>query len=192
VNSKLFEGERVRLKAMDPNQAEWYARCFHDSEFARLLGTRPAMPLSLQHAKDELAEEPKPHWFPFFFHARADDRLLGMVDLDVTWTHRNAWVGIGVGQRDDWGQGYGTEAMRLILRYSFMELNLRRVTLSVFGYNSRALRAYENVGFVLEGRQRQRIARDGQWHDILFMGILKEEWEKERFKIQDSSSKLES
>ncbi len=188
MNSELFEGEHVRLKAIDPDKAEWYARCFHDSEFARLLGTRPVTPLSLQHAKDELTEAPKPHWFPFFFHARADDRLLGMVDLEVLWTHRNAWVGIGLGQRADWGQGYGSDAMRLILRYGFMELNLRRVTLSVFGYNPRALRSYENVGFVLEGRQRQRIARDGQWHDVLFMGILKEEWETSNSPIPKAKS----
>lgn len=178
MNSNLFEGERVRLKAVDPERAEWYARCYRDSEFSRLFGTRSVWPLSLQHAKDELSEVPKPHWFPFFFHARADDRLLGLVDLDVQWTHRNAWVAIGLGQREDWGQGYGTEAMRLILRYGFMELNLRRVTLSVFGYNPRAVRSYENVGFVVEGRQRQRISRDGQWYDILFMGILKDEWEE--------------
>lgn len=188
MNTDLFEGERVRLKAVDPERAEWFARCFRDSEFARMMSTNLATPLSLQQAKDDLSEAPKPHWFPFFFHACTDDRLLGMVDLDVIWNHRNAWVGIGLGQREDWGQGYGTDAMRLIVRYGFLELNLRRVTLSVFGYNPRAIRSYENVGFVLEGRQRQRIARDGAWHDVLFMGILKEEWERQNDQIPRAKS----
>ena len=85
-------------------------------------------------------------------------------------------MGIGIGEREFWGKGYGTDAMDLILRYAFVELNLRRVSLNVFEFNQRALRSYEKAGFQLEGRQRQVMQREGRRSDILYMGILREEW----------------
>jgi len=85
-------------------------------------------------------------------------------------------VGLGIGERDFWGRGYGTDVMKLILRYAFMEINLRRVTLTVFEYNPRAIRSYEKAGFRHEGRLRKLLHRDGRRYDELFMGILREEW----------------
>ena len=67
--------------------------------------------------------------------------------------------------------------MRIILRYAFDELNLKRVTLNVFDYNPRAIRSYEKAGFKLEGRQREALHKDGQRYDILYMGILRDEWD---------------
>jgi RimJ/RimL family protein N-acetyltransferase len=66
--------------------------------------------------------------------------------------------------------------MKLVLRYAFLELNLRRVTLNVFEYNERAIRSYEKAGFRLEGSQRQAIQREGRRWDMVYMGILREEW----------------
>ena len=105
-------------------------------------------------------------------------RLIGMVDLFIDhWSHRDAWIGIGIGARADWGQGYGSDAMRLILRYAFAELNLDRVTLSVFEYNERAIHTYRKLGFREEGRQRQRLNRYGRWWDMLIMGLPREAWQ---------------
>jgi RimJ/RimL family protein N-acetyltransferase len=66
--------------------------------------------------------------------------------------------------------------MNLILQYAFTELNLRRVTLDVFEYNPRAIRSYEKAGFRHEGRLRGAILREGKRWDMLFMGILREDW----------------
>ena len=99
------------------------------------------------------------------------------MDLTVVdWGNRDAFVGIGIGEREFWGKGYGTDAMELILRYAFAELNLRRVSLTVFEFNQRAVRSYEKAGFRLEGRQRHGMQREGRRWDILFMGIMHEEW----------------
>jgi RimJ/RimL family protein N-acetyltransferase len=82
-------------------------------------------------------------------------------------------VGIGLGDRNYWGRGYGTEAMRLVVNYAFAELNLARVGLEAFAYNTRAVRSYEKVGFSLEGRQREQMRRDGRRLDVVRMGILR-------------------
>ena len=74
------------------------------------------------------------------------------------------------------GAGYGREAMELALRYAFHELNLFRVQLYVFGYNTRAINLYESIGFVREGTLRQSIHRDGVRYDTYVYGILRDEW----------------
>jgi RimJ/RimL family protein N-acetyltransferase len=67
--------------------------------------------------------------------------------------------------------------MRVMLRYAFQELNLHRVALAVFGYNERAYKSYQKVGFQVEGTLRERLRRDGQRYDMITMGILRDEWQ---------------
>jgi RimJ/RimL family protein N-acetyltransferase len=103
---------------------------------------------------------------------------IGMIDLGgFDWTARNCWVGIGIGEREYWGKGYGTEAMNLVLRYAFACLNLNRVSLTVFEYNPRAYQSYIKCGFREEGRLRQFMQREGERYDLIYMGILREAWE---------------
>jgi RimJ/RimL family protein N-acetyltransferase len=94
----------------------------------------------------------------------------------ISWSNGNSWVGIGIGEREYWGRGYGTDAMRVVLRFAFQELNLHRVSLSVFAYNERAVRSYVKAGFREEGRTRELMLREGTRHDVIEMGILREEW----------------
>ena len=104
-------------------------------------------------------------------------RLIGFLNLfGLSWTHGDTWLGIGLGDREHWGKGYGTDAVQIILRYVFTELNLRRVTLGVFAYNPRAIKSYEKAGFKVEGRLRQYISREGQRNDMIVMSLLREEW----------------
>lgn len=177
----LFKGELVRLSAFDPEEVgRAYARWNLDSEFKRLLDADAprlysAKAISKYFEKEVEDQPPAAHYFGI--RTLADDRLVGDLNLDVTgWNHRDAFVGIGLGSRADWGRGYGTEAMCLALRFAFLELGLRRVTLTVFEYNPRAVRAYEKAGFRVEGRLRQALQREGRRWDALFMGILKDEW----------------
>jgi RimJ/RimL family protein N-acetyltransferase len=70
--------------------------------------------------------------------------------------------------------------MKIILRYAFTELNLQRVSLNVFEYNPRGVRSYEKAGFSHEGRERGLLLREGKRWDVIFMGILREEWLKQK------------
>jgi RimJ/RimL family protein N-acetyltransferase len=106
----------------------------------------------------------------------AEDRYIGFFVLIVDLINSEAWVGIGIGERDFWGKGYGTDMMRLCLQYAFTELNMHRVSLGLHEYNPRALRAYEKVGFQIEGTTRKDIFREGKRTGGLWMGILREEW----------------
>jgi RimJ/RimL family protein N-acetyltransferase len=167
-----------------------FSRWSRDSEFRRLINSEAVSVTSSKGTKKWLEKELEEqsinqHWFSI--RTLTDDTLLGDIDLYIyNWPGRDAFVGLGIGEREFWGKGYGTDLMKLILRYAFSEVNLNRVTLTVFEYNPRAIRAYEKAGFRHEGRMRKLLNKEGKRWDLLFMGILREEW-MEQNDNQDSN-----
>ncbi|PWB73722.1 MAG: GNAT family N-acetyltransferase [Anaerolineales bacterium] len=185
----ILKGELVRLSAMDMEEmSKAFSFWSRDTEFRRLLDSGAAH-VSSQNAVKKWLEKGldeqsiNMHWFSI--RKLDDDRLLGDIDLYVNnWPGREAFVGLGIGEREFWGRGYGTDVMKVILRYGFTEVNLNRVTLVVFEYNPRAIRSYEKAGFRHEGRMRKVLNREGRRWDMLTMGILREEWmEQNGYKI---------
>jgi RimJ/RimL family protein N-acetyltransferase len=176
----LFTGTLVRLTAPQPDDKEALARWSNDAEYLRQLDGSPARPRAASHFdKDEKEKDRTKDWFEYHFRVRtlADDKLIGFVALEIGWNHQNAFLGIGIGEPEYRGKGYGSDALRVAISYAFRELNMYRVGLDVFSYNTRAIRAYEKAGFVREAVQRSAIYRDGQRHDVIFMSVLRPEWE---------------
>lgn len=186
---QLLKGKLVHLAAVDPEEAsKAFASWNPDSELKRLLDSGPARQSSAKSTKEWLEKELGEcgdHMFWFTIRSVEGDQLLGDITLDVAnWAARDAFVGLGIGPRDFWGKGYGTEAMQLVLEYAFLEVNLRRVTLTVFEYNPRAIRSYEKTGFRHEGRARGALFREGRRWDMLYMSILRADWmEKNDYQI---------
>lgn len=102
---------------------------------------------------------------------------IGEIRLDrVDLNDRRASLAVGIVDPGALGQGYGTEAIRLVLEYAFGHLALHRVSVRVLAYNGRAIRAYERCGFVVEGREREAAHVDDEWHDDVIMGVLEHEF----------------
>jgi RimJ/RimL family protein N-acetyltransferase len=185
---QLFEGERIRLGPIEPDKdAETESRWTHDPDYLRALAADPARPLSPAQVKkkyEDLEKELKEGKNSFYFtvRAREDDRLIGFVRLMwIEWNHGSGRLQMGIGDPKDRGQGYGSEALRLVLRYAFHELNLYRLgTAAVPAYNEGALRFFQRAGFVEEVRRRQALQRDGKRWDAVLLGILREEWASAR------------
>lgn len=182
---QLFTGERVCLDAPDPERdAAVEAQWTHDPEYLRMVGFEPPRPLSTAQVKKkyetqlkEMQEQRNAFWF--HLRLRADDRLLGFARLQwVEWTHGVARLQMGIGAAADRGQGYGTEAMQLTLRYAFHELNLYRLTAAVGGYNPRAVQFAERFGFQVEARRREALFYAGQRWDMVMLGLLRDEWKQ--------------
>jgi len=177
----IFTGKLVRLSAYDPEElSKALPRWFRNSEYFRLLSSS-MMPLPSPKSAAAWIEKEVLEFSPatYFFSIRtlADDKLIGDLSLEVVdWSGRDAFVGLGIGETEYWGQGYGTDVMSILLRFAFLEINLRRVTLTVFEYNPRAIRSYEKAGFRHEGRERKVLNKEGRRWDMLVMGILREEW----------------
>ena len=110
-------------------------------------------------------------------HVVESNRLIGTCALSqLDPDNGSALFHITIGEKDTWGRGYGTEATRLMLDHAFTELGLHRVALTVFAFNERAVRSYRSVGFVVEGRAREAIWREGRWWDEISMSLLDSEW----------------
>jgi len=177
----LLRGQFVRLAAQDAEEAgDCYARWARDEAFSRMLESDPLVLLSTKAHRAKAARdwpEDDPANIMFVVRTLEDDQLIGFANLDfIQWSHGDTYMGIGIGEREFRGKGYGRDALNILLRYAFMELNLRRVTLTVFEYNEQAIRMYQQAGFRLEGRHRQVLHREGRRWDMLEMGILREEW----------------
>jgi RimJ/RimL family protein N-acetyltransferase len=183
MSTNLFEGQLVRRSSETPQvMGEAFARWNQNSEYFRLLDSDPAHLWSANKFKEFLERDldsALPGNLLFSIRTLENDKLIGFVAFDgINWTDRDGYVAIGIGEQDFWGKGFGLDAMRLMLRYGFNELNLHRVSLNVYAYNLRGIHSYEKCGFKHEGRIREFILRDGLRSDMLHMVILREEWDK--------------
>ena len=184
----MFEGKLVRLRAMTREDLPRCVSWINDQELARYMEFH--RPVSLEQeqkwyegllssgddvfAIETLAAENGTAGFPRGEH-------IGSVGLhDVHPRYHHAMLGIFIGNKGYWGRGYGSEAVRLMLQYAFEQLNLHRVYLRVFAYNKRAIRAYEKCGFEHEGVLREAGYKNGQYFDVLAMGILESEYREGR------------
>ena len=115
--------------------------------------------------------------FFFVICRRADDRPVGSIDLhEVNRRNGSASLGIAIGEEDDRGRGYGTDALIALVAFGFDQLRLERIELDVYDFNDRAHAVYERVGFVHEGTMRHALFRDGAFHDVHRMAVLRDEW----------------
>jgi RimJ/RimL family protein N-acetyltransferase len=178
LGNELLRGEKVYLNRFVREDTVALARWWNDLEFQRLLRRRMVEP-SIPEDFEWLFKEIDPHHEEYVFAVRTqqDDTLIGIAAINnIFWQARHSTFWIGIGEQTYHGGGYGSDAVNVLLKYAFMELNFNRVGLDVMSYNARAIHAYEKLGFTHEGRLREVVWRDGEYHDILVMGMLRCEW----------------
>lgn len=176
MNNQLLKGKLVRLAAPREDDTKLLAQWSADTEYQRLMEVHPVRPHLASYFQQHMEREPNLRFYPFGIRELATDAFIGDILLmGVNHTHGDCFVGIGIGDRAYWGKGYGTDAMNVILRFAFHELNLRRVTLYALAGNVRAVRSYEKCGFVREGLLRGGEHR-GVRDDVVAMGVLRDEW----------------
>ena len=173
-----IEGSRVVLRHHRLSDLPQIRRWYRDPELARL--TR----YSLRPMSDDEIDRffhsrlMSPESVAYAIETREGGRLIGLTTFsNLDPDNSTVLFHITIGEPDAWGQGFGTEAAELMLWLAFGRIGLHRVALSVFGFNERAIRSYQKVGFQVEGRDREAIVRDGQRWDELTMGILEPEWQ---------------
>jgi RimJ/RimL family protein N-acetyltransferase len=109
--------------------------------------------------------------------ASHDGQLLGVTGLhSISWIHGTATTGTVIGRKADRGQGYATDAKMLLLGFAFLRLNLRKICSTVIAPNGASLRYAQKCGYKEEGRQVKQIYVDGEYHDLVHLGVFKEDW----------------
>ncbi|MDT8910582.1 GNAT family N-acetyltransferase [Amycolatopsis sp. PS_44_ISF1] len=173
----MLIGELVRLRALEPSDAEPLYRWVNDWELGRWMNN--SHPHSLDQIR-KLCEDRKVNTYAqvvLGIERIADGRLLGVVDLrDAEPEQGRAEVDIYIGDREHQGGGYGTEALRLMCRYGFTVMRLHLIALWVVAENEAARHVYRKLGFVEDGRHRECFrGQDGRYHDMYLMSLLEGE-----------------
>lgn len=174
----MIEGKLVTLRAPEMADLERNTAWINDREVTRFL--------SMRYQVAQAAEET---WLrgiagrmmsfdrTFFAIDTKDGRHIGNTNyFDISPENRPAELGIMIGEKDCWSKGYGTDALQTLLRFGFDEMNLHRVQLGVYAHNQRAIACYRKCGFTEEARMREDLYQDGAYHDVLLMGILRDEF----------------
>jgi RimJ/RimL family protein N-acetyltransferase len=178
----FLEGDRVRLRPADLDDAPRLAGWINDPGIAHYLGG-PARQFSLAAERAFVASKSANDGeHGLFLVIEATDGpapvAIGTIELRrLEPVARRGEVGMLIGERDYWSRGFGSDALRTLCRFGFAELDLHRIELTVASYNPRAQRAYAKVGFVEEGRLREHRYAAGRYYDTLVMGLLREGFE---------------
>jgi RimJ/RimL family protein N-acetyltransferase len=178
----MFRGGKVQLAVVQREYLPQYVEWLNDWQVAQFLNPGIPMPFNLEDETDWFENRRKSKEnFVFAIITLDENKLIGNCGLhNVDLKNRTAVFGIFIGDKNYWNKGYGTDATRTLLRFAFGELGLNRVELEVYDFNPRAMRAYEKAGFRSEGGRRQALYREGKFHNIHRMGILREEWDAQK------------
>ncbi|MEJ5230068.1 MAG: GNAT family protein [Pseudothermotoga sp.] len=171
----ILKGEKIVLRPVELSDIEQLLNINDLEVRENLLSVFP-----LNHIREE-------EWVRSLYSTQRDvvfavvpieeDKLVGTTGLHgIDWVNRVAEFGIAITDKQYWNRGLGSEAVSLTLKYGFEYLNLHRITLRVYEYNTRGIHVYEKCGFVHEGRMRRARYIKGKYYDVLIMSVLSDEY----------------
>ena len=180
----IIASGRVYLRPFEASDAETYRRWRADAEPMALAGWHERAPLSLAQVEQRIAriaDDQGKEVYTFLICLVEDERPIGEVMLtDLDYVNGSASLGIVIGEPDEWGKGYGTDAVRALVDFGFAELRLERIWLEVATDNPRAERSYTKAGFTREATLRHDRWEGGRYTDGHIMSILRDEWQSRR------------
>lgn len=174
----MLKGSKVTLRAISRDDLARLCQFNNDLEVELAGGGDPPLPQSLERLQADFDQQAaRGGRDGTSFAIEADGKVIGQCGLfQFDTVARTCALGIAIGDKAYWGRGYGREAVRLLVEYAFQHHNLHKVYLTVNGNNERAIRSYRACGFVEEGRLRQHAWNSGAYIDLVYMGILRDEW----------------
>lgn len=169
----MIAGDKVILRALEHDDLERCYRWMNDPMVVRALKSRYPMPFHteaewLENATSVSATE------RHFAIERKDDRVhIGNASLHgIDWVSRTAAFGFFIGDSESWHKGYGSDGVRALVRFSFEEMNLRKLKIKVFDYNDRAKLLLSGLGFAEEGKLEREFFREGKYQDIVIFSVF--------------------
>lgn len=176
----MYYGEKVCLRAYKEEDIKLAAEFMNDKELQRFLNPRIPLPISVWQEEEWIKAQKinENGTSNFAIEDIKTKQYIGGCGInEVNWLVRTADVGIWV-CKECWGKGYGTDAMKVLLKFIFENMNMNKVKLSTFSFNERAKKSYEKCGFKVEGILKDEVFKDGKYYDEILMAIFKDEFEK--------------
>lgn len=178
----MLTGKRVRLRAVERDDIPRFVAWLNDPEvIENLLINNPLSTVQEERWFEHMLTRPLDEQ-PLAIDVRSAEGWTHIGNCafnEIDRTHSHGEVGIFIGDKKSWNQGYGTEAMRLLVKHGFNDLNLHRIYLMVYETNPRAMRSYEKAGFVKDGCLRDDVYKNGRYINAYVMSILRPEWKDE-------------
>lgn len=175
----MLKGRIVNLRPQELTDAATMQRWVNDVDVTATLGNRYMWSLAAEeeHLRQRTPKRPSFEEQVFAIET-TEGRHIGSIGLHgISPENRGCELGIMIGEKDCWSQGYGTDAIVTALRFAFGELNLHRVELHAYADNERGVACYRKCGFVEEARLRRFAFRNGDWKEGFQMGVLRPEFE---------------
>jgi RimJ/RimL family protein N-acetyltransferase len=171
LESDRIRPREVRLSDADDRYYQW----MNDPEVTSFLESR-FYPVSVESLRQYVVDRQKDRDSVFLAIVdKKQDLHIGNVKLGpIDWIHRRAEIGILVGEKNLWGKGYATETIRLVVDYAFRVLDLHKVTAGCYANNLGSQRAFEKVGFRVEGSRKSHLLWEGSYVDLVLLGIVNE------------------
>lgn len=175
---KKIDGDKIYLSPINIDDASIYVKWLSDPNISDKLHSTKRVFNELNE-KEFLNKGLLNGDYIFSIIKKSDDKVIGIVSLnDIDHIDRVATIGIFIGDSSDHGKGYGSDALRAILKYGFGVLNLYNIDLKVFDFNEQAINCYKKVGFKEYGRRHKAYYINNEYHDLISMEILKDEFYK--------------
>lgn len=173
---KKLVGDRIYLSPRNAEDYEKFTEWLNDFETTDYIGYSGKL-MSIQGEKEFLESNNNPE-ATFSIITLNEDKIIGTVGLEnFNYVDRTATLGIFIGDREYRSQGYGTEAIRMVLEYGFKYKNLHNIKLDLVSFNERAFKCYQKCGFKEYGRRRESKFLNGKYYDTVSMDILESEFQ---------------
>lgn len=172
----ILRGDKIILRPVKMSDAQRFFKWMSDPDVNKFT-TRKS--ITLKEEKIWITNIQKRKKEKIFAIDTIEKIHIGSVGLNcINKQDENAVLGIFIGDKNYWGKGYGKDILATLLNYSFNNLKLHRIGLSVYDYNKRALNLYKKLGFKAEGNKRDHIFYKRKFHDEIQMSMLENEWRK--------------
>lgn len=176
TNAPFLTSERVCLRPLEREDMDLIRVWFNDPEVRGLIGeNKPMNQTETDRYYEHIQNDQNRVWFAMTL--KENGRLIGETGLlRIYHPWRTADLSIIIGDKNAWSRGYGSEAIKLVLDYAFGYLALHRISIGVVGFNTRAIKFYEKIGFKQEGIQRDGYFYNHRFCDFVMMSILEDEY----------------
>jgi len=167
-------GEKCYLTPMRIEDAEKYATWLNDLEVVRYTQFAGQV-ISIAKEQEILAVLAKEHNYGIV--DKKTNELIGSCGLmNLNQLNQTAEIGIIIGNKDYWNDGYGREALALLIDYGFKYLNLENIMLLVYAFNQRGIACYRSLGFKIMGERRNALRQECQQYNIIYMDLIPEDF----------------
>lgn len=175
----MYYGEKVLLRGYKEEDIEKAYEFVNDFEVKRLLDPNTPFPITKWEEESWVKSSKNKEGLVYDFAIEdiVTGQYIGGVSINsCSIKNRNCVIGIMIGDKKFWGKGYGTDALKVLIKFIFEECNLEKIKLAAYSFNDRAIRCYKSLGFKEEGVLKKEIYREGKYYDEILMALFKEDY----------------